>query len=71
VRFTAHQWIEQIFQAQAARNGGVIRREIASVAQFASHEALEAEVRRRDWHKVTSGDQYVTFCNPGHLQVVC
>jgi hypothetical protein len=64
-------WIDQIFQAQAARNGAVIRRKISSVAQFASHDLLEAEVRSRGFHMITCGDQYVIICNPGQLQVIC
>lgn len=65
------QWIQQIFQAQAARNGGIVRRKIHSVVQFASTEALEAAVRRRGFHMVISGDQFVILCNPGQFQVVC
>jgi hypothetical protein len=70
-RLTPHQWIRQIFLAQAARNGGVVRRKIDSVARFASHQALEAEVRRRGFHMVISGDQYVILCNAGQFQVIC
>ncbi|MGR9273185.1 hypothetical protein ACU8KI_01005 [Rhizobium leguminosarum] len=64
-------WIEQIFQAEAARNGNLIRRKIASVHQFASEALLEAEVKRRGFHMIVSGDQYVILCNPGQFQVVC
>jgi hypothetical protein len=64
-------WVRQIFQAQAVRNGGIVRRKIASVAHFASHDLLEAEVKRRGFHMVISGDQYVILCNKGDFQVIC
>jgi hypothetical protein len=64
-------WIMQIFWAKAARNGGIVRRKIASVIRFASVELLLAEVKRRGFHMVTSGDEYVIFCNKGHCQLVC
>lgn len=65
------QWIQQIFQAQAAHNGGIVRRKIHSVIQFASTEALETEVRRLGFHMVISGDQFVILCNPGNFRVIC
>lgn len=65
------QWVLQIFQAQAARNGGIVRRSIQSVLTHASHAILEAEVRRRGFHLVESGGQYVIFCHQGHFQMIC
>jgi len=62
---------QQIFQAQAVRDGGIVRRKIGSVVRFESTDALEAEVRRRGFHMVISGDQFVILCNPGQFQVVC
>jgi hypothetical protein len=69
-RGSAH-WIQQIFRAQAARNGGIVRRKVTSVAQYASGSDLEDEVRRRGFHMVVSGDQYVILCNPGSFHLVC
>ena len=70
-RLTAQQWIAQVFSAQAVGNGGIVRRKIASVNQYASHQDLEDEVRRRHFHMVITGDQYVIMCNTGHWQVIC
>ena len=70
-RLTAQQWIRQIFRAQALRNGGIVRRKIASVMQNASPTDLEAEVLRRGLHMVVSGDQYVILCNAGEFHLVC
>lgn len=70
-KLTPKQWINQIFQAQAVRNGGIVRRKMASVAQYASAADLEAEVKRRKFHMVVSGDQYVILCNTGQFHLIC
>lgn len=70
-RLTSKQWIAQIFQAQAARNGGIVRRKMSSVARYASAADLEAEVKRRKFHMVVSGDQYVILCNTGQFHLIC
>ena len=67
---SAHAWISQIFNSQAACGGGIVRRKIASVADYASVEMLRAEVIRRGYHMVESGDQFVIFCHPGELKIV-
>ncbi len=64
-------WVRQIFNAQAARNGGVVRRKISSVRRFASDAELENEVKIRGFHMVVSGDQYVILCNTGQFKLVC
>jgi hypothetical protein len=63
-------FIDQIFNAQAAQNGGVVRRKISAVGQFASEILLMAEVQRRGFHMVVSGDQFVIFCNAGRFDLV-
>ena len=63
-------WINQIFDCHAAHNGGVVRRQIASVIDYASIDMLRAEVLRRGYHMIESGDQFVIFCNEGDLKIV-
>jgi len=70
-RLTSRQWINQIFVAQAVRNGGIVRRKISSVVRYASAKDLEAEVKRRKFHMVVSGDQYVILCNTGEFHLIC
>ncbi len=64
-------WIERIFDAKMASENGVVRRSVASVEQFASPEKLEAEVRRRGFHMVLAGEQYVIICNSGRYETIC
>lgn len=63
-------WIDQMFQAQAVKNGDVIRRKITSVDHFASAALLEKEVKKRGFHMVISGDQYIVLCNTGQFKLV-
>ncbi len=63
-------WIDQIFEAQAA-NGGVVRRSVADVEQFASLAMLKLAVKERDFHLIRTADQYVIFCHNGDLTVIC
>lgn len=67
----AISWINQIFNAKQARNGGVVRRSLASISRYASFAALKAEVARRNFHMIVVGDQAVITCNNGDVALVC
>lgn len=67
---SAHAWISQIFQSQSARSGGIVRRKVASVIDYASIPLLQEEVKRRGFHMVESADQFVIFCHCGDLKIV-
>ncbi|MDP3747663.1 MAG: hypothetical protein Q8Q88_11525 [Phenylobacterium sp.] len=67
----SNSFIEDIFNSQQARNGGIVRRSLAWVERFASVFALKAEVQRRGFHMVISGDQAVIFCNDGDIAIAC
>lgn len=60
-------WIDQIFNCKQARNGGIVRRKLHSVATYASIFELKREVQRRGFHMVISGDQAIVFCHEGDL----
>lgn len=63
-------WIYQIFRAKAATTGGIVRRKIESVKKYASFKELLREVRRRGFHLLRCGDQYIILCNKGVMKVV-
>ncbi len=65
------RWLHEIFSAQAVRRGGVVRRSTAWVEREIGTEALVAEVRRRGFHMLEAGGQYLIICNPGAIRVVC
>jgi hypothetical protein len=68
---SAKKWIAQIFKAKQAQNGGMVRRSLISIGAYASIFELEAEVRRRGFHMVITGDQAVIFCHQGNLSIAC
>jgi hypothetical protein len=63
------RWIDLIFSAQAAK-GGVVRPSIAWVAAEVGQDLFEAEVRRRGYHLLIAGNQYVVVCNNGPIRIL-
>lgn len=64
-------WINQIFSAQAVKNGGVVRRSRDDVKKYASFSMLKAEVLRRGFHLIRTGEQYVILCHKGDMRIFC
>lgn len=64
-------WIDQIFAADAAAQGGVVRRSRESVEQYSSLRELVAEAKRRNFHVVETGGQVVVLCHEGDLVIHC
>ena len=62
-RFTSPDvWINQIFSARAAVTGGVIRRNVDWVEREIGLERFHHEVRKRGFHLMRAGRQYVILC---------
>ena len=70
-------WLEQVFWADAANSGGVVRRNIDDVERYAKRgsltglEALVTEAKARGFHVVEIGSQVVVLCNEGSLTIHC
>ena len=64
-------WCNAIFSARALDKGGVVRRATRDVDREIGREPFIREVRRRGFHLVEIGGQYVVICNPGHMTVIC
>lgn len=64
---TPHAWLEDLFSAKAVDKGGIVRRAVRDVGRA----ALLAEVRRRGFHLIECGGQFIVICNPGQMQVIC
>ena len=63
-------WVLGIFNADSVRNGGVVRRDVDNVRQFGSIAFLKSEVRRREFHLIRTGDQYVILCHKGDIRIL-
>jgi hypothetical protein len=68
---TAYAWIDQIFASQIAKRGGVVRRKVSSIDRFSSRPALKRECKRRGYHVVAHGDQWLVFCDKAQVSIVC
>jgi hypothetical protein len=68
--YSSNQWIEQIFESQQAKKGGIVRRKWNSVRRFASQAELVAAVKDKGFHIILNGDQYVIFCNKADIRII-
>lgn len=64
-------WLAEIFAAKAAKRGGIVRRAVRDVEREIGRDALVAEVKRRRFHLVENGGQFIIICNDGGLRVIC
>ena len=64
-------WVTDIFRADQAANGGIVRRSIASVQQYATIEEVVDAAKQRGFHVIITGDQVVILCHPGEMIVLC
>ena len=64
-------WAAAVFSARAVDRGGVVRRAVRDVEREIGRAVFVAEVRRRGFHLVECGGQFVVICNPGVLQLIC
>ena len=64
------QWIENIFSAKIATEEGIVRRKKSSVERYASRAELIAAVKKRNFHLIETGDQFVVVCNTGAVKIL-
>lgn len=55
--------MRQLFSAQAARDGGIVRRQSQDIDRIIGRERFAAELRRRGFTAVENAGQVVIFCN--------
>jgi hypothetical protein len=63
-------FIQSIFKAASAKKGGMVRRSRASVRRYASYAQLKAAVKKRGFHLLRNGDQYIILCNRGACRLI-
>ncbi|MES2847109.1 MAG: N-(5'-phosphoribosyl)anthranilate isomerase [Pseudomonadota bacterium] len=63
-------WIDQILAAKAVARGGVIWRNIAWVDADVGRDRFVSEVRKRGYHLVQTGQQFVVICNTGPIHIL-
>jgi hypothetical protein len=63
-------FLDQVFFAKAVNRAGVVRRAIRDVEREVGRDAFIAEVRRRGFHLIECGGQFVVICNSGPMQIL-
>ena len=63
-------WLDQIFNSQIAQIGGVVRRKLSSIRRYSSEAELKAEVKRRGYHIVEHGNQWLIFCDQAAVRII-
>ncbi|MBC2837265.1 N-(5'-phosphoribosyl)anthranilate isomerase [Paragemmobacter straminiformis] len=61
--YTQDGWIAHLFNSQAARDGGVIRRQARDVERYVGRDAFLAEMRRRGFSVLENAGQFIIICN--------
>lgn len=64
-------WIDQVFSSAIARRGGVVRRKVSSIDRFSSRATFISECKRRGFHVVSHGDQWLVFCDKAQVGIIC
>lgn len=64
-------WLEDLFSAKAVCRGGVVRRAVRDVEREVGRHRFVAEVRRRGFHLVECGGQFLVICNSGRIEILC
>jgi len=70
-RHPGQDWLDQIFRAKAATAGGVLRRKVRDVEREIGRDVLELEVRRRGFHLIECGADFVIICNAAPIRILC
>jgi hypothetical protein len=63
-------FIDQLFAARSVNCSGVVRRAVRDVEREVGRDAFIAEVRRRGFRLIESGDQFIVICNTGTLRLL-
>jgi hypothetical protein len=61
--YTTEGWISHLFNSQAARDGGVIRRQVRDVERYVGRDVFLVEMRRRGFPVLENAGQFIIVCN--------
>ena len=63
-------WLQKIFDAKSAREGGVVRRSLRDIERTVGWPRFQRELERRGYHAVENSGQVVIFCNNAPVRVL-
>lgn len=62
---------DQIFSAKAVEKAAVIRRDVRWIDREIGRDLFLSEVRKRGFHLIETGGQWIVICNSGFFRVIC
>lgn len=65
---TAEAWFRHLFNAKAARDGGIVRRKVRDMERMVGRETFREELARRGFTAVENAGQVIVFCNAEPLR---
>lgn len=63
-------WLESVFSARAAAQGGLVRRKTRDIERIIGRDAFLRELDRRGFRAVENAGQTVIFCNREPVRVL-
>ena len=67
---TPEEWLDQIFSAQSAMRGGVVRRKVRDVERLVGRPLFREELRKRGYRAIENNGTFVIFCNRAPLRLL-
>ena len=67
---SAQNWVTHLFSAKAAREGGVIRRNLRDIERYVGRDAFEQELKRRGYHALENAGQLIIICNQEPVRMI-
>tara|TARA_R110002073_G_scaffold126325_5_gene271083 strand:+ start:561 stop:752 length:192 start_codon:yes stop_codon:yes gene_type:complete len=62
--------MRDIFAAKQVSQGGIVRRKVRDIENYAGRAVFEAELRHRGFHAVKNAGHLIIFCNQEPIRFV-
>lgn len=67
---TPEQWLDQIFSAKSALQGGVVRRKVRDIDRLVGRPLFREELHKRGYRAIENNGNFVIFCNRAPLRIL-
>lgn len=64
-------WIQGMFNSKIVKKEGVVRRKKSMIDERGAFEDMLESVKKRKYHLIETGDQYIIICNQGRIKMHC
>ena len=60
-----------MFNSKIVKKEGVVRRKKSMIDERGAFEDMLESVKKRKYHLIETGDQYIIICNQGRIKMHC